>query len=48
MPKNTNKTKKIETHFNLTANSIIENYYTISIKFVFFNLSPKSNANNEA
>ena len=33
MPKNTSKTKIIGTNFDLTTDSLIENYSTISIKF---------------
>ena len=33
MPKNTNKTKKTGTNLDLTSDSLIEKYWTISIKF---------------
>ena len=33
MPKNINKRKKTETNFDLTTDSLIEKYSSISIKF---------------
>ena len=33
MPKNTNKTKKNRTNFDLTSHSLIGKYQTISVKF---------------
>ena len=35
MPKNTNKTKKSGINFDLTTDSLIEKYCTISIKYKF-------------
>ena len=43
MPKNTIKIKSNRTNFDLTTNSLLENYKTIfqrSFKFVFLNLLP--------
>ena len=51
MPKNTNKTKKKKnrTNFDLTTDSLIEKYWTISIKVKIHisQLMPKFYSNNE-